>query len=72
VKDAVIVFGIPALSLAFAAGGWVFALRHARKQINGLGGRLNRVIAAIVKICPEEKREEVTLLVLGIGANHGR
>jgi hypothetical protein len=62
-------FVLPALGAAFAAGGWVFALRHSRREINGLGGRLNRAIAAIVRICPEDKREEVMMLVLGLGFN---
>jgi hypothetical protein len=30
------------LGLAFAAGAWVHALKEARRQANGLGGRLNR------------------------------
>ena len=54
------------LTLAFGAGLYVMALRMATKQINGLGARVNRVVAAVIHICPEGKREEVTTLMLGL------
>lgn len=53
------------LGLAFGAGAYAMALRGARKQINGMGGRVNRVVMAIVHICPEDKREEVVRIILG-------
>ena len=63
------------LTLAFAFGGFAaghaLALRTARKEINGLGGRLNRVVLAVVHICPTESREEVMRIVLG-GENKGK
>ena len=54
------------LTLAFGAGLYVMALRVATKQINGLGKRVNRVVAAVIHICPEGKREEITTLMLGL------
>jgi len=54
------------LTLAFGAGLYVMALRMATKQINGLGARVNRVVAAVIHICPEGKREEITTLMLGL------
>jgi hypothetical protein len=54
------------LGVAFAAGGYVFALQAARKQINGLGARLNRVAAGLLKACPEDKRDEIFALILGL------
>lgn len=65
-NEALIALVIFVLGVAFAAGGYVFALVHARKQINGLGARVNRIVAAVIHICPEEKREQVMLLVLGL------
>jgi hypothetical protein len=66
VNEALIALVIFVLGLAFAAGGYVFALASARKQINGLGARLNRAVAALIHICPDEKREEIVLLVMGL------
>lgn len=54
------------LTLAFGAGLYVMALRIATKQINGVGRRMNRIVAAVIHICPEGKREEVTNLMLGL------
>jgi hypothetical protein len=54
-----------AMGIAFGAGAYAFALRTARKQINGLGARLNRVVMALVHICPENEREEVLRKILG-------
>ena len=59
------------LGIAFGAGAYAFALRSARKQINGLGARVNRVVMAVVHICPDEKREEVMRMVLGVPSNGG-
>lgn len=64
----VIVFG---LGLAFGAGGYAVALRAATKKINGLGGRLNRAVLAIVHICPAENREEVMRMILGESKGKG-
>ena len=56
------------LTVAFAAGGFAtghaLALRTARKQINGLGGRVNRIALAVIKIAPDEKRAEVAQTIL--------
>lgn len=67
------------LTLAFAAGGFAaghaLALRTARREINGLGGRLNRAVLALVHICPTESREEVMRIILGaerLGESKGR
>ena len=65
-NEALIALVIFVLGLAFAAGGYVFALSAARKQINGLGARLNRAVAALIHICPDDKREEVMRLILGL------
>ena len=53
------------LGAAFGAGGYAFALAATRRQINGLGGRVNRVAMAVVHIAPEDKREEVMRILLG-------
>lgn len=58
----VIVFG---LGLAFGAGSYAAALRMTRKQVNGLGARVNRVAMAVIHICPPEEREQVMKLILG-------
>ena len=65
-NEALVALGIFVLGIAFAAGGYLFALAHARKQINGLGARVNRIVAAVIHICPQEQREQVMLLVLGL------
>ncbi len=54
-----------ALAAAFGAGAYAFALRLTRKQMNGLGARVNRVVMAIIHICPAESREEVMRIILG-------
>lgn len=56
------------LGIAFAAGVYASSARATRKQINGLGGRLNRVVAAVIHMCPDDKREEVTSLMLGLSS----
>lgn len=76
-----------ALSVAFAAGAYVMSTRLARKQINGLGARVNRVAdhadermdriaLALVHICPPEEREKLIAILLDKSAavlvkNHG-
>jgi hypothetical protein len=71
-NEAIIIF---ALGVAFTAGAYAASARAARKQINGLGGRLNRVQSeghrridrvtmALVHICPEAKREELLRILL--------
>ena len=60
-----------ALGLAFGAGSYAVALRTTRKQVNGLGGRLNRAVLAIVHICPAENREEVMRMILGESKGKG-
>lgn len=56
------------LTVAFAAGGFAaghtLALRSARKEINGLGGRVNRIALMVIQIAPAERREEVTRTIL--------
>jgi hypothetical protein len=54
-----------ALGLAFGAGSYAVALRATRKQVNGLGARVNRIALAVVHICPTEKYEEVVRIILG-------
>lgn len=61
-----LVFGF---GVAFGAGAYAFALRNARKQINGLGARVNRVVLALVHVTPDNKREEVMRMVLGVPQN---
>jgi hypothetical protein len=57
------IFLIP---VVFAAGGYVAGVRTMRKQINGLGGRVNRIVAALIHVCPEAEREKMMLLILGL------
>ncbi len=63
------------LGIAFGAGGYVAALVGARRQINGVGAKLNREIEAnrqrylrvsvtLVQLAPEEKRERIAGLLL--------
>jgi hypothetical protein len=59
-----------ALAAAFGAGAYAFALRMTRKQMNGLGARVTRVVMAVIHICPAEKREEVIRIMLGEGKGH--
>lgn len=61
----IVALEIFALGCAFGAGAYAFALRSARKQINGLGARVTRVSLAVIHICPDAKREEVTRMILG-------
>lgn len=65
-NEAAVTAGIFLLGLAFGAGAYGMALRMTRKQINGLGARVNRVVVAVIHICPADKREEVTALMLGL------
>jgi hypothetical protein len=59
------------LGLAFGAGGYAFAQRANTKRINGLGGRLNRAVAALMHICPADQREEV-FRIITFGDSKGR
>jgi hypothetical protein len=63
--------GVFLLGLAFGAGGYAFAQRANTKKLNGLGGRLNRVVMAVVHICPPEEREEVLRMIL-VGEGKGK
>jgi hypothetical protein len=59
------------LGLAFGAGSYAAAQRANTKKINGLGGRLNRAVSAIMHICPAESREEVFRIILGESKGKG-
>jgi hypothetical protein len=74
-NEAAVALAIFLLGIAFAAGAYAASARAARKQINGLGGRLNRVqehanrridrvTLAMVHICPEARREELLKILL--------
>jgi hypothetical protein len=74
-NEAVVGLGIFLLGVAFTAGAYAASARAARKQINGLGGRVNRVqehankridrvTLAMVHIAPENKREELLRILL--------
>ncbi|MHB8666780.1 MAG: hypothetical protein ACYC7B_04570 [Burkholderiales bacterium] len=74
-NEAAIALVIFLLGLAFAAGGYVFALAAARKQINGLGARVNREAAAAQKrytrmclalshACAPDRRDELLKILL--------
>lgn len=74
-NDAYAALAIFLLGVAFTAGVYVASARAARKQINGLGGRVNRVqehanrridrvALAMVHICPDAKREELLKILL--------
>jgi hypothetical protein len=74
-NEAAVALLIFVLGLAFSAGIYVASARAARKQINGLGGRVNRVqeqanrrmdrlALALVHVCPEARREELLRLLL--------
>lgn len=74
-NEAVVAALIFLLGVAFTAGVYVASARAARKQINGLGGRVNRVqdhanrridrvTMAMVHICPDAKREELVKILL--------
>jgi hypothetical protein len=64
VSDAAVTGSIFALGLAFGAGAYSMAIKAARKEINGLGRRVNRIVMSVIHICPAEKREEITALLL--------
>jgi hypothetical protein len=55
-----------ALSCVFAAGGYVAAIRQTRREVNGLGRKVTRVVALLVRWADtEEKRREVAELMEG-------
>jgi hypothetical protein len=58
------------LGLAFGAGAYAAATRANTKRLNGLGGRVNRVVKALMHICPAEHREEVINIILGESKGH--
>jgi hypothetical protein len=53
------------LAVAFAAGGYVAALRTARKQINGLGAKVHRLQLALLLFVPEDRKKELVEIFLG-------
>jgi hypothetical protein len=74
-KEAYIGALIFVITVAFAAGGYVAGQHFLRKQINGLGARVNRnreemssrldrLVLALVHLSPDEKREEVIRTLL--------
>jgi hypothetical protein len=66
VNEATIAAGIFLLGIAFGCGVYAMTLRITTKHINGLGARLNRVVAAVVHITPADEREKVILTILGL------
>lgn len=79
-NEAIAALAIFALTVAFAAGTYVASWHFARKQINGLGGRVNhgfdkahtrmdRLTLALVHLAPPEQREEVIRLLMGSQSN---
>lgn len=70
-NEATVALLIFLLGLAFTAGAYAASARAARKQINGLGARVNRVVLAVIDICPPEKQREVTAMMMGISLPAG-
>jgi hypothetical protein len=75
VNEGYVALAIFLMGVCFTAGAYAASARAARKQINGLGGRVNRVqdhankridrvTLAMVHICPDAKREELVKLLL--------
>lgn len=58
------------LGLAFGAGGAWFLIKQSRKDVNGLGRRLNQevkkldnIIVAVMLITPDEDKKDVARLL---------
>ncbi len=63
-----------ALSIAFGAGGMYYLVRQSRKDVNGLGRKVNQEInraamrhqnltVALMVLAPESKRERIAELL---------
>ena len=72
-----------ALSVAFGAGGTYFVIRQSRKDINGIGRKLNGELAragarhqnvtlALMLLAPEDKKRDLASLLKESTEDYGR